>query len=181
MPGYGHDYLGELVFFHILKTINMKKIISSALIVSVLFFASCAPKDADINKNVATDVQLVTPGVTTDVKDGVVTLTGDVKDETARTAAEDAARKVSGVKSVVNSITIALPPQHEPIVTLSTDETLQNAANELIREYPDVTAKVTDGEIVVNGEITKAGWAKLKPALEALNPKKLNSEILHIK
>jgi hyperosmotically inducible protein len=158
----------------------MKKIISSALIVTVLFFASCGPKDTDINQNVTTDVQAVTPGVSTDVKDGVVTLTGQVKDETARTAAEDAAKKVSGVKSVVNNITLA-PPPPEPVITLSTDETLQNAVNELIREYPDVTAKVTDGEIVVNGEITKAGWAKLKPALEALNPRRLNSEILHIK
>ncbi|MES2372110.1 MAG: BON domain-containing protein [Bacteroidota bacterium] len=159
----------------------MKKIISSALIVSVLFFASCSgPKDPEINQSVTTDVQAVTPGITTDVKDGVVTLTGQVKDETTRTAAEDAAKKVSGVKSVVNNITVVAPTP-EPVVTLSTDATLQNAVNDLIKEYPDVTGKVTDGEIVINGEITKAGWAKLKPALEALNPRRLNSEILHIK
>ncbi|MEO8174896.1 MAG: BON domain-containing protein [Sediminibacterium sp.] len=159
----------------------MKKIISSVLLVSALFFASCAQKDEDINKNVTTDVQAVTPGVSTDVKEGVVTLSGQVKDETERAAAEDAAKKVSGVKTVVNNIIVTLPSPPEPVVNLSGDDVLQNAVNDLIKEYSDVTGKVTDGEIVINGEITKAGWAKLKPALEALKPRRLNSEILHIK
>lgn len=159
----------------------MKKIINSLLIVSVLFFASCGPKDEEISKNVTTDVQAVSPEVSASVASGTVTLTGQVKDEATRIAAEDAAKKVSGVKTVVNTITVITLPAPEPVVNLSGDDALQNAVNELIKEYPDVTGKVTDGEIVINGEITKAGWAKLKPALEALNPRRLNSEILHIK
>ena len=46
----------------------------------------------------------------TDVKDGVVTLSGQVKDEAAKSSAETTAKGVKGVKSVINNLTVAPPP-----------------------------------------------------------------------
>jgi osmotically-inducible protein OsmY len=43
------------------------------------------------------------------VKDGAVTLKGTVEDDKQKNKAEKIAKKVSGVKSVVNQITIAHP------------------------------------------------------------------------
>jgi hyperosmotically inducible protein len=40
------------------------------------------------------------------VKDGVVTLTGDVESDRQKGAAEKQAKKVKGVKSVVNQLTV---------------------------------------------------------------------------
>ncbi len=44
-----------------------------------------------------------------DVKDGVVTLKGKVEEDKQKNKAEKIAKKVSGVKSVVNDIKIAHP------------------------------------------------------------------------
>ncbi|MES2328754.1 MAG: BON domain-containing protein [Bacteroidota bacterium] len=155
----------------------MKKIGSGVLIACTLFFASCAPKDAEINKNVAENVQPVASGISTDVKDGVATLSGQVKDEATRTAAEDAAKKATGVKSVVNNITVVVP---EPVVTLSPDDALQKGLNDIMKDYPGATAVVTNGEILVTGTLSAEKWKRLKMSLDALNPKKVDAVTLKI-
>lgn len=156
---------------------KMKTIIGSAFIACTLFFASCGPKDADINKNVAENVQSVTPGISTDVKDGVATLSGQVKDEATRTAAEDAAKKASGVKSVVNNITVVVP---EPVVTISPDNALQTGINDVMKDFPGATAVATNGEILVTGTLSAEKWKRLKISLDALNPKKVDAVTLKI-
>lgn len=44
-----------------------------------------------------------------DVKDGIVTLTGTVETEKAKTKAEKLTKKVQGVKSVVNKLRVEIP------------------------------------------------------------------------
>ena len=67
--------------------------------------------DSGIEKNL--DAALVTnrlhKGVKFDVKNGVVTLTGDVKSKNQRTLAENAASSVPNVKQVVNELEIKKP------------------------------------------------------------------------
>ena len=55
---------------------------------------------------VTTDPKLDGAEITADSKAGVVTLTGTVPNDAAKAAAEEDAKKVAGVKSVVNSLTI---------------------------------------------------------------------------
>jgi hyperosmotically inducible protein len=54
----------------------------------------------------ATDVDVKGGALGVDVKNGVVTLTGKVEQEKQRTKAARIAKKVKGVKEVVNNITI---------------------------------------------------------------------------
>ena len=54
----------------------------------------------------ADDVTVRGANLDVDVKDGVVTLHGTVKEEKARERATKVARKVKGVKSVVNDLTV---------------------------------------------------------------------------
>lgn len=70
-----------------------------------LVLGACGGKsDADIKKDV--DAKLTAyPTVKSEIKDGVVTLTGMVEDSTKQKAAETAA-KVEGVKTVTNNIQI---------------------------------------------------------------------------
>ncbi|MCW3087817.1 MAG: transport-associated protein [Sediminibacterium sp.] len=159
---------------------SIQKIIGCAAVASVLFLSSCGPKDADLNQSVTISVQSAAPGVSSDVKEGVVTLSGQVNDESTRRAAEDAARNTKGVKSVVNNITIMAPPP--PVVIVAPTDSLQLRVTDAVKDFPGVTATVNpDGEIVVNGEISADKWKRLKISLDALNPRKVTTVSLKIK
>ena len=86
-----------------------------ALLLLFLLACVCLAKSETINDNVITDRvaillssdQLVKGGgLKVDVKDGVVTLSGQVDEPKAKTRAEKLARKVKGVKQVINNLTI---------------------------------------------------------------------------
>jgi osmotically-inducible protein OsmY len=69
-------------------------------------------KDSDIqssfNEKARADASLANISAT--VNEGVITLNGQCPDEACRTNAEQSAKNVKGVKSVVNNITITAPP-----------------------------------------------------------------------
>ncbi|MBV9507128.1 MAG: BON domain-containing protein [Acidobacteriia bacterium] len=82
------------------------------LFIFVLFSASFA-KDTPVSDNLITDQvriklagdQLVKGGaLQVDVKDGVVTLSGPVEESKQKERAEKLAKKVKGVKQVINNI-----------------------------------------------------------------------------
>ena len=158
---------------------NLKKLIGSGAVIISLFMISCQPSNSDVTVTVSKNVQASAPGASADVKDGVVILTGQVKDEASRMAAEDAAKKTAGVKSVVNNIIVMAAP--EPTVTITPDAALQQGVNDAIKDYPEVTATVNDGEIILNGQIAEEKWKRLKMALDGLNPKKVNAVSIKIK
>ena len=86
-----------------------------ALLVMLVFFAAFvfAEKphgDGEIHDQVmirlAGDQDVKGTGITVEVKEGVVTLTGRVESDKVRNKAEKLTKKVRGVKSVVNQLTV---------------------------------------------------------------------------
>ena len=138
-------------------------------------FTGCKPKDADIQKNVATAIGAY-PGVQVTVTDGVATLSGEVADEATRAAAEAAAKGVKGVKSVNSNLTVTPPPA--PVV-INPDTTLQETANSAISalSLPKVQAAVQDGVITLTGEIKKSELQGLMMKLNELKPKKIENKL----
>lgn len=87
------------------------------------------------------------------VKDGVVTLTGWVDSYTKRWAAEEAARKVLGVKAVANDIEVRLPMSDQ-----RTDGDLAAAALRALQwdaAVPDdrIQVTVSNGWVTLKGEV----------------------------
>jgi len=87
------------------------------------------------------------------VKDGVVTLTGKVASFMERTAAEDAVRRVAGVRAVANDIAVALP-----FASQRSDTEIASAAVTALgfnSELPDgaVTPLVRDGWVTLTGSL----------------------------
>lgn len=165
-----------------MKTISMRLTLLTLLMaVSTLFLYSCkgSVKDSDLQAAISEKTQSIpgTGGITATVKDGVVTLSGAVTDVTAKTAYESAVTNIKGVKEVVNNVTVAAPqPTPEPVV-ISPDETLQNAANDVVKAYNGVKADVKDGVVTLTGEIRKAELTVLMPLLHALQPKKIENKL----
>lgn len=123
-------------------------------------------------------IEAAAPGVVVVVKDGVATLSGEVTDEAAKAAAEEAAKKVEGVKSVVNQTTVAPPPAPAPApVVVNPDDALNTAATAAIQEYPGVTVTVKEGVVTLNGEIKKADLPKLMQKVNEIKPKKVENKM----
>ena|SRR6476661_22042 len=161
-----------------MKKSNAKLLFMGALLSISMQLISCKskPKDTDIqtslNEKVQADSRL--SHVTSSVNDGVVTLTGDCPDEACRTSAEQAAKDVKGVKSVVNNITV-MPPA--PPVEVNTDSGLESGLRDATKDYPGVTATVNNGEVTLTGTIARSKLPKLMQSINALNPKKVNNNL----
>ena len=160
------------------KRINPLLAIPLAMFILIASVISCKQKTTDADIKTAVDNSIAANsnlgGAHTDVKDGVVTLSGEVKDEAAKTSAEEAAKGVNGVKSVVNNLTVAPPPA--PVV-ITADDPLKVSVDATIKAYTGVNATVQAGVVTLTGEIKKADLQKLMMALNTLKPKKIENKL----
>ncbi len=90
-----------------------RTVLSFLLILAPL---SAAPKQVsddvlydNVRRKLANDPLVKGGALDVEVKDGKVTLRGSVESEKQKVRAEKLAKKVSGVKSVVNQITVRTP------------------------------------------------------------------------
>ncbi|HRG04127.1 MAG: BON domain-containing protein [Paludibacteraceae bacterium] len=136
---------------------------------------SCKPKDADILKAVQTAIATSpdAAGVTAAVDKGVVTLTGEVKDEATSIALNALAAGVKNVKSVVNNLTV-VPPA--PIISAS-DQAIIDGLVAALKDNPTVTSAVKDGIITLTGEVKKADLPKILQKISTLKPVKIDNQL----
>ena len=120
-------------------------------------------------------IEAAAPGVMVEVKDGVATLNGQFADDASKMAAEEAAKKVDGVKSVVNNTTVAAAPA--PVI-VNPDEALTASVNAIVKGFAGVTATVNQGVVTLNGELKRADLPALMKAVNAINPKKVENKLI---
>ncbi len=160
---------------------NLKRInailLGGALSLSAVFI-SCkgTPTDTEIQSEVSKKLSdEAGSAITASVSNGVVTLSGTCKDEECRRECADEAKEVKGVKEVVNNI--SLTPAAAAPVTITADEPLQEAVNNVVKGYNDVKAEVKDGVVTLRGEINRDRLQELMVALNALNPRKVDNQL----
>ena len=129
--------------------------------------------DGEIQKNVNEKLASM-PGVTADVKDGIATITGTCNDEMAKANATAEAKSVTGVRDVVNNCNV---PMQEPVI-INTDDALNMSVKDAVKDYEGVTATVMNGEITLTGTIKRDRLPKLLQAVNSLNPKKVNNQLV---
>jgi hyperosmotically inducible protein len=147
--------------------------------ITLFFFSSCGPKDSKIQEQVETTIRSnpSVTGIAANVQDGVVTLSGECKDEASKSAIESDVAKLKGVKKVVNNCTVAPPPMQQAPVTIAADETLIKNVNDAIKSYPGVNASVNDGVVTLTGNIKRSNLQKLMMTLQSLKPKKIDNQL----
>lgn len=141
-----------------------------------LSLPSCKPrvKDADIVTHIEASKAGMPDmtGINATVKDGVVTLTGTVTSEATKMEAEENAKKIEGVKSVNNNITVvAPPPQPMDNFDAAKDSLITKGVNDAIKDFKSVKATVQGGVITLTGEIKRDQLPKLMQMLNDLGPK----------
>ncbi len=156
--------------------IKLTKLLFTGLVASLLLSA-CKPSDSKIAENVKSKVTPVAPAVAAVVKDGVVTLSGEVADEATKAAAETAVQGIKGVKSVVNNIT--LPPPPPPVVTINPDDVLRTTIDAAFtaKGIKGITASVSNGEVTLTGEVKRADLTKVMQVANEAKPKKVVNQM----
>ena len=155
-----------------------KTILSAILLlgIGVLLYA-CKPSDAKLQKEVNDKLATAAPGVIAEVKGGVATLSGEVMDDAAKTTAEDAAKSVKGVKSVVNNVMLTPPPP--PPVTINPDDILKSSVDSSLNAAGStgLTATIANGEVTLTGTIKRSDLRKVMQAANEAKPKKVNNQL----
>jgi osmotically-inducible protein OsmY len=143
-----------------------------------LVFAACKPSDAKIEESVKAKVSAVSPSATVSVKDGVVTLAGEVTDEATKSAVQAATDGIKGVKSVVNNLTV--PPPPPPPVVINPDDVLRNSIDSAFKAkgITGITSAVSNGEVTLTGNVKKADLQKVMQAANEIKPKKVLNKMV---
>ena len=92
-------------------------------------------------------------GVT--AKDGVISLTGEVDSYAKKLEAENAAKKVIGVKAIVENIEVKFPSSWTKTNTEIANEVLTGLNNNWSVPNDKVTVKVEDGWVTLEGELPR--------------------------
>ena len=151
-----------------IKKMKLTKLLMAVVVSATMFFVSCKPKDADIKAAVETALKAdpMMAGAMADVKDGVVTLTGECKDDACKAMCDKAVNAVKGVKSVVNNCTVApAPPPPPASLTTMLDATTQQKVKDGLKDIPGVTVEFAGDKAVFSGTVTKANRMKIMQML----------------
>lgn len=162
----------------------MKKWMAILATTMLVFVAlqSCKskPKDADLQQAATAAVAKITdmgPTPMISVQNGVATLTGEVKDESAKTAFATAVGAVKGITEVNNQLSVMPPPPAPAPVTVTADDALNTAVAGVLKDFNTAKAEVKDGVVTLTGSLKKTDLPKLMMALNALKPKKIENKL----
>jgi len=160
----------------------MKKKTSLFMALAILtILSSCAPNDEKITEaaKVALSANAELSPVTASVKDGVVTLTGEVENDGLKALAETTLREVKGIKSIVNNVTVKPKGPSPEEVEAMADSALQGLVNDAFTKYAvtGITATVADSIVTLTGDIKRKDLPNaMKAAMEAA-PKKVENKM----
>jgi osmotically-inducible protein OsmY len=156
-----------------------KLLMCAIALFAVVAFNSCKPSDEQLQKQVVAGITAVAPTLSSDVKNGVVTLTGVVNSPDLKDAAEKAASAVKGVSNVVNNIDVQVPPPPQPVVT--PDSALQQAISSAVTAGGDALGKVVvavqDSVVTLTGEVKRADLRKVMQIVNEAKPKKVTNSL----
>ena len=144
------------------------------LAIAILFITAIScnnkPEDKQIQENVTKKLQdnKNYAGVTANVKEGTVTLTGTCRGDNCAVDIENNIRGVDGVKKVENNI----------IKDNSIDMTMRTSVQSIITKYPGVQADVAAGVIVLRGNINRDNLQFLMSDLSILHPQKIDNQLV---
>ncbi|MEJ7739989.1 MAG: BON domain-containing protein [Chitinophagaceae bacterium] len=158
-----------------------KKLFSADIIVFIclsLVLSACGPNDQKVSENVKSSISVLDPNIQVNVTGGVVTLSGEAKDETTKNAAENAVKEIKGVKSVVNNISVRRE-EVVPPVTINADDMIRKSVDSSFsaKNIRGVNVSVTNGEVTLTGDVKRADLAKVMQAANESKPKRVVNQL----
>lgn len=147
-------------------------------VLAFVVVSSCTTSDKKLQEEVRNGLSLLDSTIKVSVKDGVVTLSGEVEDEALKNASESSIMEVKGVRSVVNDLRIK-PALPELEVSARPDSEIREHVNAgfAANNIQGVTAAVIAGEIVLTGEARKTDLSTIMRISSEAKPKKIRNQL----
>jgi osmotically-inducible protein OsmY len=116
----------------------------------------------DVREELAWDARVHGAPVTATIFDGVVTLKGTANSCSTRRAAEEAARRIRGVRELVSNIVVTPEPPHAP-----SDAEIGRAVGHALEwdarvPHKRIHSSVSDGRVTLTGEVDF--WSQFEDA-----------------
>ena len=158
---------------------QIKQFLPVLVLAATVSFTGCKEKDATVKTRVEEKLQAnqETAGVMVSVTDGVATLTGEVSTENGKMESENIAKGTKGVKSVMNNLSVTPAVVSAPVI-VSADDALNVSLRDATKDHPGVSASVVNGTVTLTGTTTKAGNLILMKKISALNPGKIDNQLV---
>lgn len=159
----------------------MKKIlfIMFSVLIAGTMLQSCKKSDANLKNEVDKVLaDQMENAVVATVKDGVVTLTGTVPEESNKTTVANAVLAVKGVKSVVNNLVVPAKPEIM-IPQIPADDVIKTTVESglSLAGFKEIKANVTDGEVTLTGDLKRADLTKVMQIVNEAKPRRVINNI----
>jgi hyperosmotically inducible protein len=136
----------------------------------------CKSKSKDAEIKAAVEKRLkedpATAKIMVDVKDSVVTLSGECLNESKKEDLTRVTETISYVKSVINNCTV--------LDSTMTDTEMNNQIWKITENITTIKIAADSGIIHVAGNLRKGEWDSLKTSLDKLHPKGYETEALRL-
>ena len=104
-------------------------------------------------------------------------LTTSCKSKTADTNAANNDTASANIEPQQDNTTVKPDTMQTQAPQVSPDDSLTTMAKDAVKDYPGITATVSNGEVTLTGDITRAKLPKLMMAVQSMHPKKVNNNL----
>lgn len=160
----------------------MKKMlfIITCILISGMAMQSCKQSDENLKKDVDKAIQgRYNSTISTSVKDGVVTLTGTVESQQEKSSIESEVKAVKHVKTVVNNISVRESNITSQQPVINPDNTIKSSIESRLTTegFKDVKVDVSNGEVILSGNLKRSDLTKVMQIANESNPKKVTNNL----
>src|SRR5829696_8801388 len=155
--------------------IVMKKLYDNCgVLVTFLFLTQLRQKtkDVEIKSELSSKSksELSFAGVNYTVDKGLVTLTGICSSEKDRSGVESKAKKIAGVKKVINNIVVGA-------VVIGTDHGLKQSVDSVLKKHPKAQAGVKDSIVTLQGSAATNAISSIMSGVQYLRTKSIDNRL----
>lgn len=154
--------------------------IITCILISGIAMQSCKQSDENLKKDVDKAIQgRYNSTISTSVKDGVVTLTGTVESQQEKTSVESEVKAVKHVKTVVNNISVRESNITSQQPVINPDNTIKSSIESRLATegFKDVKVDVSNGEVILSGNLKRSDLTKVMQIANESNPKKVTNNL----
>lgn len=154
--------------------------IITCILISGIAMQSCKQSDENLKKDVDKAIQgRYNSTISTSVKDGVVTLIGTVESQQEKTSVESEVKAVKHVKTVVNNISVRESNITSQQPVINPDNTIKSSIESRLATegFKDVKVDVSNGEIILSGNLKRSDLTKVMQIANESNPKKVTNNL----
>lgn len=159
----------------------LNAVILFALAASVL--TACGPKDEQIAEMAKSAINAIAPNVGVDVKEGKLSLSGEVESDEIKAQIETAAKAIKGVKEIANGLTVKPKGPTPQELAAMADTAMGTAISQTLGAFniAGLTASVKDSVITLTGTVKRAQLMEIMKAANDLGPKKVENQLTILK